>query len=434
MSNLLERLFHLKEHGSNVKTELLAGLTTFSTMAYIIVVNPAILSSTGMDFGSVMVATILAASFATLFMGLCANYPFALAPSMGLNAYFTYGVVTGLGLSWQTALAACFFAAVTLIILNITGIRQALLEATPACLRIGTTSGIGIFLAFIGLKETKLVIQHPDTFVTLGNIAEPYAAMTLAGVIIITALLAYQVRGAILWAILILWGIGLATGLTEWKGLTAMPPSIAPTLFSLDFASALDPRVIGVTLSFVFVMIFDAAGTLLSLCSHGEFLDEQAKIPRVRKALSADALGSLFGSLLGTSPMSNYLESAAGITSGGRTGLTSTIVGLLFLITLFFSPLATAIPSFATSAAMIMIGALMTSQLKKLPWDDISEMVPGFITLVAIPLTFNIAAGIGLGFIAFALLKLLTGKARETSPLIWVITALFIGAQLSIKI
>lgn len=425
MKQLLERVFHLEENNTDAKTEILAGLTTFSTMIYIIFVNPRILSEAGMDYGAVMVATIIASCFASLYMGLRANYPFALAPGMGLNAYFTYGIVIGGGHSWEAALGACFWAGLIFLILNMTGIRELIMDAIPTDLRLGTAGGIGLFLAFIGFKSINLVIPNDKTLLSLGNMADPGVILTGFGVIMITSLMALEIKGSIFICTVLNWAIGLMLGLVEWNGFFSLPPSPLPTIMQLDIIGALTPHLIPVVLSFVFVAIFDTAGTLLGLAHHGNFLTPEGKIPRTRKALNADALGTIVGSTLGTAPFTTYLESATGISAGGRTGLTATTVGLLFLLALFISPFAASIPPFATAPALIVIGALMLKQASQLDWEDMTEFVPGFITLIAIPMTFSIPTGVALGFVIYPFTKLFTGKIRETSWIAWVIALLF---------
>lgn len=418
MMQLLEKAFSLKENGTTVKTELLAGLTTFSTMSYIIFVNPLILSETGMDYGSVMTATVLASFAATLYMALFANYPFALAPGMGLNAYFTYGVVIGAGHPWEKALGACFFAGIIFLILNALKIREKIVEAIPKDLRLGTAAGIGLFLAFIGFKSIHIVVPSEQTLLTLGDMSDPAIILSGVGVILTASLMALRVQGAIFICIFLNWCLGLLFGLVEWKGIFGMPPNPLPTFLKLDFAAALDASFIPVILSFVFVAIFDTAGTLLGLANHGKFMTPDGKIPRIRQAMNADALGTVLGSVLGTAPFTTYLESAAGISAGGRTGLTAATVAVFFLAALFIAPFASSIPPFATAPALIVIGALMMKQARAIDWDDLTEFVPGFITLITIPMTFSIATGVSLGFITYPFLKLFTGRIREVS---WIV-------------
>ncbi|ADI38166.1 putative permease MJ0326 [Waddlia chondrophila 2032/99] len=425
MRSFLERTFHLEKNQTSIKTEILAGFTTFSTMIYIIFVNPRILSEAGMDNGAVMTATIIATFFASFYMGLRANLPFALAPGMGLNAYFTYGIVIGEGYSWETALGACFLAGIIFLILNQAGIREAIMNSIPADLRLGTAGGIGLFLAFIGFKSINLVVPDEKTLLTLGNIKDPQIILAGTGVIMITVLMTLNVRGAIFICALFNWGIGLFLGLVEWKGLFSLPPTPLPTFMKLDILGALDLQILPVVLSLVFVAIFDTAGTLLGLASHGNFLTPEGRIPRTHQALNADAFGTIAGSIFGTAPFTTYLESATGISAGGRTGLTAVTVAFLFLTALFIAPLASSIPPFATAPALIVIGALMVKQTRLLDWEDMTEFVPGFITLIAIPMTFSIPTGVALGFVAFPSIKLLTGKVRETNWIVWVIALLF---------
>jgi len=410
----------------NLKREVLAAVTTFTTMAYVVVVNPFILSQAGMDFGAVMTATILTSAFATFLMGIFARYPFALAPGMGLNAYFAYSVVLGKGVSWEAALGACFFAGLILIVLNMLGIRKALMEAIPAGIRTGTIAGIGIFLMFIGLREAGLVTGHEQTLIAMGKVSAPEVLLTVLGVVAIVAMLHLEIPGAVLIAIFLNWAAGLLLGLAEWKGVVALPPSLAPTFLALDLKAALSPELIPIILSFVFINIFEAAGTILGLAKSCGALDSEGKVPRVKRAFFCDSGGTLLGSLLGTSPITTYLESASGISCGGRSGLTALLVSLFFLCTLFFSPLAASIPAFATAPALIVVGGLMAATMRELPWEDATEYFPGLIALIAIPLTFSIAGGIGIAFFCYAGVKLLTGKVKETGWLTWLITALFL--------
>ncbi len=425
MKQLIERTFHLEENQTTVKTEVLAGLTTFSTMIYIIFVNPRILSEAGMDYGAVMVATIIATFLASLYMGVKANYPFALAPGMGLNAYFTYGIVIGEGHPWEVALGACFIAGLVFLLLNVTGIRENIMNAIPTDLRLGTAGGIGLFLAFIGFKSISLVVPDEKTLLTLGNVTNPEILFAGLGIVLITALMAINVRGAIFICTMVLWALGLLLGYIEWQGLFSLPPNPLPTLLKLDILGALDLYMLPVILSFIFVAIFDTAGTLLGLAQHGKFLTPEGKIPRTRKALNADAIGTIAGSVLGTAPFTTYLESATGISAGGRTGLTATTVAILFLLTLFIAPLASSVPPFATAPALIVIGALMVKQTSQIDWEDMTEFVPGFITLITIPMTFSIATGVALGFVTYPIIKLLSGKVKETNWIVWVIASLF---------
>lgn len=425
MKNILDRIFHLTERKTNTKTELLAGITTFSTMAYIIVVNPDILRETGMDPGAVMIATILASFLATMCMGMYANYPFALAPSMGLNAYFTYGIVLGEGHSWQAALGVCFWAGIAFLILNVFGIRQMIMDAIPDSLRFATAGGIGIFLAFIGLKNIQLVVPNETTIVAIGNTSTPQIALAGLGVIFIVAMMRWRIRGAMMISIIIIWALGLTLGLVKWQGIFDIPPSLTPTLWQFDPLVILKPDFIPIIFSFIFVAIFDTAGALIGLAEQGEFIDQKGKIPRANRALINDAIGTIAGSAMGTSSLTTYLESASGIAAGGRTGLTAVVVAILFLVSLFFAPFATSIPHFATSPVLIVIGSLMLKQVTRLPWKDPTEYVPAFIILITIPLTFSVATGLGLGFITYPLIKSLTGKGRDVHWFVWVMALIF---------
>ena len=409
-----------------MKTEVIAGLSIFSTSAYILFVNPLILSKTGMDFSAVLFATIIAAAVGTLVMGLLAHYPFVLAPRMGMNAYFAYSIVLSFGHSWQVALGACVIASVTLFIMNILGIRQLIMNAFPPCLRLSVAGGIGLFLAFIGLKDLGIVDAHPITLVTVGEFVTKEVLLAFICLILISTLMVFRVLGAVLYSILAVWAIGLITGIVKWNGLMAMPPSPSLTLFQLDIAGVLHPEMISIVVSFIFIMIVDATGCLVALSEQGGFLDSHGKLPRARKALFADSTGSGVGALIGTSPLTIYLESAAGIAAGAKTGLCSVVAALLFLSTLFFTPLIESIPVFATAPVLIIIGAMMLRQVVRLDWNDPSEYIPAFITLISIPLTFSIATGIAFGFIFYPLIKIFSNKWREVHPFTAVMGILFL--------
>jgi len=428
MHQHLNRYFQLDALNTTVWKEFLGALTTFTTMAYIIFINPRILSEAGMDFGAVMTATILTAACGCFIMGFFARYPFALAPGLGLNAYFTYSVVLSGGYSWEQALGLCFFASLILIILNILGVREAIMNAIPPALRLGTIGGIGIFLSFIGLKEAKIIIPHSDTFLMLGDLNSPEVFLTCFGVVLMTLLMVYRIQWAIFASILFLWLLGIALGYADWKGIIDSPPSLMPTIGKMDLYQRIDMDMITVVFSFVFVSIFDAAGSLISLAEHAKLVEASThKIPRARRALSADAIGSLFGSTLGTSPLSTFLESAAGISTGAKSGLCAVFIGFFFLLALFISPLALSIPSYATAPALILVGMLMARQIRQLNWDDLTEFIPAFITMITIPFSFTIAAGIGFGCLTFVLLKAFSGKYRETH---WIVYLIAIGYSL----
>jgi AGZA family xanthine/uracil permease-like MFS transporter len=421
-------LFKLDEHGTTVRTEILAGATTFLTMAYITFVNPAILSESGMDLGAVFVATCLAAALGSLIMGLYANYPIALAPGMGLNAFFTYGVVLGMGLSWQVALGVVFVSGVLFVILSVMPAREWLINSIPKTLKMAISAGIGLFLAIIALKNAFIVVDHPATLLTMGNLMEPSALLALGGFVIIVALDSRRVPGAVMIGILATTAVGVAFGVSEWKGIASLPPDPTPTLFQLDIAGALEIGIIPVVLTFLFVDLFDTAGTLVGVAQHAGLLDEEGRLPRLRNALLADSLATVGGAALGTSTTTSYIESAAGIKSGGRTGLTAITVAVLFVLCLFFSPLAQTVPPYATAPALLFVACLMARGITEIDWEDATEYAPAIVTAIAMPLTFSITHGIGLGFISYAAAKIASGKFSECQPAVLVIALLF-GAK-----
>lgn len=418
---LFERMFRLSERGTTLRTECIAGLTTFSTMVYIVFLNPIILADAGMDFGAVMVSTILAAATATLLMGLYADYPFAQAPGMGLNAYFAYVVVIGMGHTWQAALGASFVAGAVFLLLNLLGLRRRIMEAIAPPLRIAVTAGLGLFLSLIGLKNIGLIAPDDVTVVSLGAVASPPVLMAGLGLIATTVLMARKVKGALFFGIAFVWIVSLISGHTTWNGIFAMPPSVTPTLLQLDIAAAFQPAMLGAVTSFVFIAIFDTAGTLTALAEQGGFLDSDGRLPRSQRALVTDAVATMIGAAAGTSVMTTYLESAAGIEAGGRTGLTAAVVALLLLCTLFLSPVVGSIPIYATTPALLIIGAMMMKPLVRLDWDDPTDSVPAFVILVTVPMTFSIGTGIGIGFIMYPLIKLLAGRHKEVHPLTWIL-------------
>ena len=422
---MLDSYFKLGEHGTTVKREVLAGCTTFLTMAYITFVNPAILSDTGMDFGAVFVATCVAAAFGTLVMGLYANYPIALAPGMGLNAFFTYGVVLGLGYAWQTALGAVFLSGVIFVILSLLPVREWLINSIPRTLKMAISAGIGLFLGIIALKNAGIVVDHPATLVTMGDMTAAPAILAILGFVVIVALSRRQVPGAVIIGILAVTGLGVAFGITEWKGLVSVPPDPSPTLLALDIVGALEVSLLAVVFTFLFVDLFDTAGTLVGVAHRAGLLDDEGKLPRLRKALLADSTATVVGAGLGTSSTTSYIESAAGVNAGGRTGLTAVVVAILFLLCLFFSPLAQTVPAYATAPALLYVACLMTRGLAEIDWEDATEYAPAVITAIAMPLTYSIADGLGLGFICYALMKVTSGKISECPPAVMVIAALF---------
>lgn len=426
MRQAINRYFELDKHETTIKTEFIAALSTWATMVYIIIVNPRILSKAGMDFGSVMTATILTAAFTTMLMGLLARYPIALASGMGINGYFAFSIVLATGLTWQMALAACLTASIILIILNILGIRQLIMEKLPKGVRVGTIAGIGIMLAFIGLRDVNLIVTHDATLVTFGKMNSPEAILAIVGILLISSLMYFNVKPAIIATVLLLWSFGFALGITPWRGFIDLPPTISHTFLQLDFSEFWSRKFFFATMSFVFIIIFDATGSLLSLTEQLGVLDQDKKFPCLKKALFCDASGTAMGALLGTSPTSNYLESGAGIAAGGKTGLTSVFISLLFLCCLFFGPFVSSIPLFAISPALIVIGALMAKGYRHVDWNDITEYVPAFVTMITIPLTFNIPGGLGLGMITYVGTKFITGNIEKIHWIIWVVTALFI--------
>ncbi|HAU8298565.1 TPA: NCS2 family permease [Vibrio vulnificus] len=423
---MLERLFKLSEHGTNVRTEIIAGITTFLTMAYIIFVNPAILADAGMDRGAVFVATCLAAAIGCFIMGLLANYPIAQAPGMGLNAFFTYAVVLGMGYTWQVALAAVFVSGVLFILLSIFKIREWIINSIPLSLRTGISAGIGLFLAFIALKNAGIVVDNPATFVSLGDITSLAPALAAFGFFLTIALVHRGVKGAVMIAILAVTALGLVFGDVQWAGVMSTPPSIAPTFMQLDFSAVFEVGMISVVFAFLFVDLFDTAGTLVGVATKANLIEKDGKLPRLNKALLADSTATSVGALLGTSNTTSYIESVSGVAAGGRTGLTAVVVGVLFLLALFFSPLAGMIPAYATAGALFYVAILMLSGLVSIDWRDLTEAAPVVVTCLLMPLTFSIAEGISLGFIAYAAIKLFSGKGRDVSLSVWIMSAIFI--------
>ena len=423
---MLERRFGLAEHGTDVRTEMIAGATTFLTMVYIAFVNPQILAEAGMDQGAVFVATCTAAMIGTLIMGLYANYPIALAPGMGLNAYFAYTVVLTLGYSWQTALGAVFISGVLFICLSLLRVRQYLINSVPRTLKLAISAGIGLFLGLIALQNAGLVVAHSTTLVTLGDMSRPEPALAMLGFALIAALTWRRVPGSVLLGILAATVAGLPLGLTSFQGIISAPPDPRPTLLALDLAATLQVGFVTVVFTFFFVDLFDTAGTLIGVAHRANLLDEDGRLPRLNRALLADSSATVAGSMLGTSTVTSYIESAAGTNVGGRTGLTAVVVAGLFGLTLFFAPLAAMIPAYATSSALLFVAALMARGLAEIEWDDVTEYAPAVITAIGMPLTFSIATGIGFGFISYAAIKLLSGRWREIGPAVLVIALLFI--------
>ncbi|WP_116472735.1 NCS2 family permease [Zobellella maritima] len=423
---MLDKYFHLKELGTNVRQEVVAGITTFLTMAYIIFVNPAILAEAGMDHGAVFVATCLAAAIGCLIMGLLANYPIALAPGMGLNAFFTYTVVLTDGYSWQAALGAVFFSGCIFVLLSLLKVREWIINSIPNPLKIGIAAGIGLFLALIGLKNAGIIVDHPATLVALGDITSLPVGLAVLGFFLIIGMAARNMHGAVMIGILIITGLGIAFGDIQYQGIVSAPPSIAPTFMQLDIAGAFNLAMLSVIFAFLFVDLFDTSGTLIAVAQRARLLDEQGRLPRLSKALLADSTASITGSMLGTSTTTSYVESAAGVAAGGRSGLTAVVTGLLFVAALLISPLAAMVPPYATAGALVYVAVLMMSQLSHLHWDDITEAVPAVVVVAMMPFTFSIANGIALGFISYVAVKLLSGRAGEISTTVWAMAVLFV--------
>ncbi|MEX2628584.1 MAG: NCS2 family permease [Tistlia sp.] len=422
----MEKFFGLKQQGTTVRTEVLAGVTTFLTMAYITFVNPAILSDAGMDFGAVFVATCLAAAFGTLVMGLYANYPIALAPGMGLNAYFAYAIVLGMGVAWQAALGAVFLSGILFLIISVLPVREWIINAIPRSLKLAISAGIGLFLAIIALKNAGIVVDNPATLVSLGDMTAWPAILAILGFMVMVALDWRRVPGAIVIGILAVTVIGVLLGVSEFQGVVSLPPDPSPVFLQLDIAGALQLGLVTIVFAFLFVDFFDTAGTLIGVSHRAGLLDAQGRLPRLRRALLADSGATLFGALVGTSTTTSYIESAAGIKAGGRTGLTAVVVALLFLACLLLSPLAQTVPGYATAPALLFVACLMARGLAELDWEDVSEYAPAVVTAVAMPLTFSIAEGLGFGFVTYAGIKILAGRPQDCSIAVYLVAALFI--------
>ena len=427
MSSILEKFFHLKSNGTSVKQELLAGFTTFITMAYIIFVNPQMMSASGMDYGASFVGTCLAAALACIVMGLYSNWPVALAPGMGLNAFFTYTVVGEMGYSWEVALGAVFLAGILFVIMSVTPLRKWMLESIPLNLRIAMGSGVGLFIGFIGLKSGGIIIANEATFVSLGNFLQIETFLSAAGFLLIAVLASRNIKGAILIGVLSVTCLGLILNNIQFQGLVSYPPSIAPIFLKLDILGALDVAMVSVIISFLFVNLFDTAGTLLGVANRAKLSDENGTIKNFDKALKADSGSSVAGSFFGCSPVTSYVESSAGVEAGGRTGLTAIFVGALFLVAIFFSPLAAIVPAYATAGALIYVAILMLSGMEKLDWSDFTELLPALIMIIMIPLTFSIANGIALGFISYVVMKIFTGNIKNISSGAWFLALVFMA-------
>lgn len=445
----MEKLFKLKEHNTTVKTEVMAGITTFLTMAYILAVNPNLLSASGMDSGAVFTATALASALATFIMAFWANYPIALSAGMGLNAYFAFtvclGDLKGIEDPWKVALAAVLVEGIIFIVLSFFKLRESIVNAIPANLKYGITAGIGLFIAFIGLQGSGIVIADSSTLLALGDFSSPEVALCLIGVLIIAVMNHYNVKGSILWGILITWGLGIIAELTGWyvvdpeagafslipsfSASSFIPPSIAPTFFQFDFAwiASNISQFIVIVFSFLFVDMFDTIGTVIGVADKANLLDKDGKLPRVGRVLMADAIGTVAGSMLGTSTITSFVESSSGVAEGGKTGLTAMTTGLLFIVALFLSPIFLAIPSFATAPALIIVGFFMASSIKKMHFDgDVADAVGGYLAFLMMPLTYSIANGIMFGMLAWFLIKICTGQIKKIHPVMYIVCALFI--------
>ncbi|WP_230657426.1 NCS2 family permease [Psychrobacter sp. I-STPA10] len=425
--NAIEKYFGINGTNTTIKTEVMAGTTTFLTMAYIIFVNPSILADAGMDQGAVFVATCLAAALGCFIMGLYARLPVVLAPGMGLNAFFTYGVVLGMGYSWQTALGAVFLSGCIFVGLSLFNIREWLINAIPNCLKQGIVAGIGAFLAFIALKSAGIIVSQESTFVALGNLHEFPPIMAAIGFFVIIGLAHRNIHGAVTIGILLVTLISVLAGVTPFQGVMSMPPSIAPTLMQLDIAGAFDVAMISVIFAFLFVDLFDTTGTIIGVTKKAGIMHEDGNIPNLNKALLADSTATVAGTLLGTSSTTSFVESTAGVAAGGRTGLMAVTVGVLFLLSLFFAPLAGMIPAYATAGAIFYVSVLMLFTLKEIDWEDLTEAAPVAVVLLMTPLTFSIAHGVSLGIITYTAVKALTGKFDEISPAVWVLTVILLA-------
>ncbi|WP_231758204.1 NCS2 family permease [Microbulbifer elongatus] len=426
-NGFLDRVFKLRAHKTSVKTELVAGVTTFFTMAYVIFVNPNIMAEAGVDHGAAFVATCIGAALACFLMGLYANWPVGLAPGMGLNAFFTYTVVGEMGYSWQVALGAVFISGVLFMIMSLSRIREWLLNSIPMSLRFAMGAGVGLFLGLIGLKTAGIVVDNPATLLSMGSFSDP-SVLLAALCFLLIAILSYRnMFGAILFSMLGVTALGWALGLVEYQGLVSTPPSLAPTWLAMDVQGAFNVGMISVILAFLFVNMFDTAGTLMGVAHRAHLVDDHGQIKNLPRALKADSTSSVMGAFVGCPPVTSYVESASGVAAGGRTGLTAVTVGLLFLLAVFFAPLAGMIPAYATAGALIYVAMLMMGGLAHINWEDHSDSIPAIVTAVMMPLTFSIANGIALGFVTYTAMKLFTGQHEKISISLYVLSAIFIA-------
>jgi AGZA family xanthine/uracil permease-like MFS transporter len=426
MKNFLEKTFQLELNNTSIKQEFIAGFTTFITMAYIIFVNPQMMAASGMDIGASFVGTCIAAAIACFAMGFYSNWPVGLAPGMGLNAFFTYTVVGEMGYSWEVALGAVFLAGILFVIISVTPLRQWMLNSIPMNLRIAMGAGVGLFVGFIGLKTGGIIIQNEATFLSLGNFKDIETLLAAIGFLLILVLAVRKVVGAIIIGVLAVTISGLLLGLIQFNGIVSSPPDLKPILLKLDILGAIDVAMISVIISFLFVNLFDTAGTLLGVASRANLIDDSGKIINLDKALKADSTASVAGSFLGCSPVTSYVESSAGVEAGGRTGLTAITIGMFFLIAIFFSPIASMVPSYATAGALIYVAILMLGGMERLDWSDNTELLPALIMIIMIPLTFSIANGIAIGFISYVVLKLAARKRTDISIGAWFLFLIFV--------
>ncbi len=423
---MIEKLFKLKENGTTANTEMVAGVTTFMTMGYIIFVNPQIMSGAGLDYGASFVATCLVASLACFIMGFYANWPVGLAPGMGLNAFFTFTVVGEMGYDWQVALGAVFLAGVLFFIISVTPLRRWILNSIPLNLRIAMGAGVGLFIGFIGLKNGGIIVPNSATYLALGDLTDPKTFLAALGFLIIAVLSIRRVPGAIIIGIMTITLISVVTEMVELTGIVSTPPSLAPTFLKLDIMGAFNVSMISIIAAFLFVNLFDTAGTLMAVASRAGLSDQRGDIRDLDRALKADSTAGVMGAFVGCAPVTSYVESSAGVSAGGRTGLTAVVVGLLFLLATFFSPLAAVIPSYATAGALVYVAMLMLSGIEFIDWSDTSEVLPAMMTVVLIPLLFSIADGIAFGFITYVVIKTSTGQWKQVTLAAWLMTALFI--------
>lgn len=426
--SFLNRFFKLSEKNTSVKTEVIAGITTFFTMVYIVFVNPSILGDAGMDKQVVFVTTCLIAALGTIAMGLFSNLPIALAPAMGLNAFFAYVVVSKLGYSWEIGMGAIFWGSIGLLVLTIFQIRYWLMASIPLGLRVGIGAGIGLFIALIGFKNMGVVVPNPVTLVALGELHDPKVLLGILGFFIIVVLAARNIYSGVLVSIAVVTGLAFFVDPeVTFKGVISLPPSLAPVVGKVDIAGALDTALLGIIFSFLLVNLFDSSGTLLGVTDKAGFSDEKGRFPKMKQALYVDSVSAVAGSYMGTSAISTYIESGAGVSVGGRTGLTAIVVGILFLLTIFLSPLASVVPAYATAGALVYVGILMASSLIRVKWEDLTEATPAFITAAMMPFTYSITEGIAFGFISYCIMKTCTGRIKEVNAPVWVVSLLFMA-------